>query len=930
MKTIKQYIKDSAAAKGERDVGSQAYSDYVTDLTPGQGIKKKDAKKADSETKKTDALKIHRATRLDDASDPEITQANAQYKRAKENLRKQHIQNVADIRSNKIGEEVEDAYDYKAKKGAIAAPGSGSIAKAKKAKSSDVNKSIEQQMADARKEEVEWVELDPTDYQLEYEDEEVDEAVDTWHPDPEKDRKSTSMKHTAKAVAHHARKEKPPTFAAKKVTPAQIQDILAKQRARKAAAAAAQREEVEEDSSYSERISEPVPAGNLSGAKGTSKVEAKKNRKYRQVTPGQVRDYEKLTAHRMFQAYEDAPANHTGPAIANWDPLLGGNKAPKVYVRKRRKIDARTKDYRETVKRTQARRDATMARETEKKLNMFGVQSNPFKEETEMKTKKYLTTKEGSIESAVLKSLTTEAPLNPNQARPTLTLPKKYLASREGSLERVVTETMTERDVSGEMRFDIKRLTGPQFRIKYRMTKQQAMTPGGGITHKGGRATLRHRHEEVEEMDENGNHPPKKPYKLPRQLKDPKKEKMVGTKSGTKVVDRNDPRYAKHPEHESVEFDEKKEVDVKDTRRTVDAIRAYDRSKDASRDADWDTEHGKKGKGDKEKKYAKKERGEIDKDDPNWKHRKYHTGMHGESSHDSYDHATALYKDQWKDRKIADYDKEHDKDKRAKEMRADAEVDRKRMWAMTGDKWKHAKGASGEEKGKKSEVGNPDPKDAYKKEEMSPLMSATLKYIDKTAEKKSEIDEDKLSYKERQGLPKGDFALPGKGSGPEGKQGGSYPIPDASHARNALARVSQHGSEAEKAKVRAAVKKKFPDIKMAEEVMASLMAVNLDELTITRKGEAALKKGDHQLAITAKGKAALEKDKKNQNKDPVGKQHEEVEIDEIHSSKDRSHLDKAVADFTKKGGEVKKLKPGRLKGMSKAHKAIHKARESQK
>ena len=53
-------------------------------------------------------------------------------------------------------EEVEDAYDYKAKKGAIAAPGSGSIAKAKKAKASDVTKSIEQQMADARKESVEF------------------------------------------------------------------------------------------------------------------------------------------------------------------------------------------------------------------------------------------------------------------------------------------------------------------------------------------------------------------------------------------------------------------------------------------------------------------------------------------------------------------------------------------------------------------------------------------------------------------------------------------------------------------------------------------------------------------------------------------------------------------------------------------------------
>ena len=51
-------------------------------------------------------------------------------------------------------------------------------------------------------------------------------------------------------------------------------------------------------------------------------------------------------------------------------------------------------------------------------------------------------------------------------------------------------------------------------------------------------------------------------------------------------------------------------------------------------------------------------------------------------------------------------------------MRKDAEVDRKRMWGLTGDKWKHAKGSSGEVKGKKSEVGNPDPKDAYKKEDV--------------------------------------------------------------------------------------------------------------------------------------------------------------------------------------------------------------------
>lgn len=46
------------------------------------------------------------------------------------------------------------------------------------------------------------------------------------------------------------------------------------------------------------------------------------------------------------------------------------------------------------------------------------------------------------------------------------------------------------------------------------------------------------------------------------------------------------------------------------------------------------------------------------------------------------------------------------------------------------------------------------------------------------------------------------FALPG----------GRYPIEDAAHARNALSRVSQNGTPAEKAKVRAAVHHKYPGI----------------------------------------------------------------------------------------------------------------------
>ena len=40
--------------------------------------------------------------------------------------------------------------------------------------------------------------------------------------------------------------------------------------------------------------------------------------------------------------------------------------------------------------------------------------------------------------------------------------------------------------------------------------------------------------------------------------------------------------------------------------------------------------------------------------------------------------------------------------------------------------------------------------------------------------------------------------------------GDRYPIHDASHARNALARVSQFGTPEEKAKVRAAVHHKYP------------------------------------------------------------------------------------------------------------------------
>ena len=382
----------------------------------------------------------------------------------------------------------------------------------------------------------------------------------------------------------------------------------------------------------------------------------KKKRKYKITTPGQSREYERLSADRMFQAYEDAPNNSTGPAIANWDPPLG--KPAKVMYKKRRnlnmdtlnaadlRVDGRTKNYKEAVRRIKERQERLRERQTKSKLSQFGITENPFgkpvdeihspkdraatdaaidtwkkaggkttklkpgkpkgmdksrkkllkREEVEM-NKKYLKTKEGSIEDAVLGAMRLESPENPNSYRPTLTLPKnKYLETKEGSLERAVENAMvTEAGASKK---------------QVRMAKGIANDP----RHKGGDMTGAWK--KAEKIKKGlGDHP-----KVAKALRRANEEDEISTAEIENMI-----RFGK-----DFVVGEKKEVDVKDTRRTVDAIRAYDKSKDASRDADYDTSHGKAKKGDIEKKYAKKERGEIDKDDPRWKHRDYHTGIHGE------------------------------------------------------------------------------------------------------------------------------------------------------------------------------------------------------------------------------------------------------------------------------------------------------------
>ncbi len=63
----------------------------------------------------------------------------------------------------------------------------------------------------------------------------------------------------------------------------------------------------------------------------------------------------------------------------------------------------------------------------------------------------------------------------------------------------------------------------------------------------------------------------------------------------------------------------------------------------------------------------------------------------------------------------------------------------------------------------------------------------------------------KLTYAKRKKLRSTQFALP---------EARAFPIHDVEHARNALARVAQPGhSESERRRVRAAVHRKFPEIK---------------------------------------------------------------------------------------------------------------------
>jgi hypothetical protein len=138
-----------------------------------------------------------------------------------------------------------------------------------------------------------------------------------------------------------------------------------------------------------------------------------------------------------------------------------------------------------------------------------------------------------------------------------------------------------------------------------------------------------------------------------------------------------------------------------------------------------------------------------------------------------------------------------------------------------------------------------------------------VRVIDAGYKPQGQLVEKDLNAKERRALPDSDFVFPGKGEGPEGKQRGAYPINDKKHARAALAMAAAHASPEKEAKVKAAVKKKYPGIKMAEDKALEIVRANI----IKKHGKGAIYDPKRDKPTEAdKKKAAAERQKRQAEK----------------------------------------------------------------
>jgi len=87
----------------------------------------------------------------------------------------------------------------------------------------------------------------------------------------------------------------------------------------------------------------------------------------------------------------------------------------------------------------------------------------------------------------------------------------------------------------------------------------------------------------------------------------------------------------------------------------------------------------------------------------------------------------------------------------------------------------------------------------------------------------NDLGEAVLSYQDKKKLPVSAFAVPGERK---------YPIHDEAHARNALARVAQHGTSQEKNMVREAVTKRYPNIEISEAEQFTLSQDEAQEIAL--------------------------------------------------------------------------------------------------
>jgi hypothetical protein len=155
--------------------------------------------------------------------------------------------------------------------------------------------------------------------------------------------------------------------------------------------------------------------------------------------------------------------------------------------------------------------------------------------------------------------------------------------------------------------------------------------------------------------------------------------------------------------------------------------------------------------------------------------------------------------------------------------------------------------------GKKKGLDGKECWDGYK-------LAGTKKKGGKTVDncvKEDELQEKDLSAAERRALPNKDFVFPGKGEGPEGKQRGAYPINDKKHARAALAMAAAHASPEKEAKVKAAVKKKYPEIEVSEGKAVGVVVKQLARIGAKKLKSKKVKKAIYKTAKKI-GKAGVE------------------------------------------------------------------------